>query len=243
MIKDLETVIWKELYKFNNTRSSKMQSLVMLGMVGVYMPVMTGTDWLLTPAFLLWMWLPMFTTIGFTTDAFAGERERHTLETLLATRLPDEAILLGKILASVIYGWGISVLSLLVGAVVINLMHATNGLMFYDGTTFFLGLLGMLLLFFLFSCLGVLVSLKANTVRQAYQRLSISMLVIWLVPFVLGQLLPKDILNNLVAQAPSIERILIASVPYVLAGLFVLAVVLYSVARAKFQRNKLIADL
>ena len=134
-------------------------------------------------------------------------------------------------------------MSLFIGAVVINLIHATEGLMFYDAMTFILGLIAMLLLFFLFSCLGVLVSLKADTVRQAYQRLSLSMLVIWLVPFVLGQLLPKEILNNLIAQAPNMEQILIASVPYLLAGLLVLALVLYRIARGKFQRTTLIADL
>jgi ABC-2 type transport system permease protein len=243
MIKDLETVIWKELYKFNNTRSSKVQSLMMLGIIGVYMPMMTGVDWVQSPVFLVWMWLPMFTTIGFTTDAFAGERERHTLETLLATRLPDEAILLGKILASVIYSWGMSVASLLIGAVVIKLMHATSGLIFYDAATFVVSILGLLLLFFVFSCLGVLVSLKANTVRQAYQRLSIAMLGIWLAPFILGQVIPKETLSSLLVQTPNLEKALISSVPYVMIIIAVVAVVLYRVARGKFQRNKLIADL
>ena len=185
MINDIRTVIWKELYKFNNTRTSKMQGLIMIGMVGVYMPIMTGLAWVQTIQYLMWMWLPMFSTIGFTTDAFAGERERHTLETLLATRLPDEAILLGKILASVIYGWGISFTSLLLGAVVVNLTHPDAGLVFYEMSSFLIGMFAMLVVFFLFSCMGVLSSLRADTVRQAYQRLSIGMLVIWLIPFVL----------------------------------------------------------
>jgi ABC-2 type transport system permease protein len=243
MIRDLQTVIWKELYKFNNTRTTKMQTMIMLGLLGIYMPLITGLDWLLSPAFLIWMWLPMFTTIGFTTDAFAGERERHTLETLLATRLPDEAILLGKILASVLYSWGISVVSLLIAAAALNIAHPGNGLMFYDGLTFVLSLVGLLLMFFLFSCLGVLVSLKAHTVRQAYQRLSIAMLMIWLLPFILIQVIPREMLAQFMTQAPNLEKILISSVPYVFAGLLAAVVVLYRIARGKFKRDQLIADL
>ncbi len=243
MIRDLQTVIWKELYKFNNTRTTKMQNMIMLGLLGIYMPLITGLDWLQSPAFLVWMWLPMFTTIGFTTDAFAGERERHTLETLLATRLPDEAILLGKILASVLYSWGISVVSLLIAAVALNIAHPGPSLMFYDGLTFGLSLAGLLLMFFLFSCLGVLVSLKAQTVRQAYQRLSISMLGIWLLPFILVQVLPKDTLAQFTAQAPDLEKMLIASIPYAFAVQLAAVLVLYRIARSKFKRNQLIADL
>jgi ABC-2 type transport system permease protein len=243
MINDLSTVIWKELYKYNNTRTSKMQGMIMIGLMGIYMPIMTGLDWVQTLQYLMWMWLPMFSTIGFTTDAFAGERERHTLETLLATRLPDEAILLGKILASVIYGWGISFISLLLGAVVVNLTHPDAGLVFYKIGPFLLSMFAMLVLFFLFSCLGVFSSLRANTVRQAYQRLSIGMLAIWLIPFVLFQLLPEETLARFSAAAPNLERVLIAAVPYIVAGLTILSVVLYRIARGRFKRDQLIADL
>ncbi|MBI9051533.1 MAG: ABC transporter permease subunit [Anaerolineaceae bacterium] len=240
---DLITVIWKELRKFNNTRTSKMQSLILLGMIGVYMPIMTGLDWVLTLEYLAWMWLPMFTTIGFTTDAFAGERERHTLETLLASRLPDEAILLGKILASVIYSWGICFVSLLIGAVAVNLTNPQAGLIFYETMPFVVGMFAVLLMFFLFSCLGVLVSLKAHTVRQAYQRLSFSMLAIWLLPFVLTQILPEETIAKYAAQAPNLEQMLITAVPFVVFALLLISMVLYAVARGKFKRDQLIADL
>ena len=45
-------------------------------------------------------------------DSFAGERERHTLETLLASRLPDRAILAGKLLVPVAVAWGAALLAL-----------------------------------------------------------------------------------------------------------------------------------
>jgi hypothetical protein len=106
-----------------------------------------------------------------------------------------------------------------------------------------LSMFAMLVLFFLFSCLGVFSSLRANTVRQAYQRLSIGMLAIWLIPFVLFQLLPEETLARFSAAAPNLEKMLIAAVPYIVAGLTILSVVLYRIARGRFKRDQLIADL
>jgi ABC-type Na+ efflux pump permease subunit len=49
------------------------------------------------------------------TDSIAGERERQTLETLLASRLPDRAILLGKVAAITLLGWLLLALGALPG--------------------------------------------------------------------------------------------------------------------------------
>ena len=56
-------------------------------------------------------------------DSFAGERERHTLETLLASRLSDHSILFGKIAASMAYGWLISLSCILAGAITVNIVN------------------------------------------------------------------------------------------------------------------------
>ena len=56
-------------------------------------------------------------------DSFAGERERHTLETLLASRLSDRAILFGKIAACIAYGWLMAMLCVLVGTITENVSH------------------------------------------------------------------------------------------------------------------------
>ena len=53
-------------------------------------------------------------------ESFAGERERHTLGTLLASRLPDHAILLGKVAVAVGYAWVMTLMLLLVSLVVVN---------------------------------------------------------------------------------------------------------------------------
>lgn len=78
-------------------------------------------------------------TIGLVADAFAGERERHTLETLLATAFPDTSILLGKIAASVLYAWGIAFACSLLGVITINVVFPSGGLQFYNPGMFFGG--------------------------------------------------------------------------------------------------------
>ena len=64
-----------------------------------------------SPAFLLVSALPGLIVLGSVCDAFAGERERHTLETLLASRLSNESLLAGKIAVNVLYGWDLALSS------------------------------------------------------------------------------------------------------------------------------------
>ncbi|NMB88377.1 MAG: ABC-2 type transporter, partial [Chloroflexi bacterium] len=111
MFTDIVTIIhkeWKEIFiQRGSARSGWASVLVILGVVGVLMPLQSGREWLENPLLtVVWSWLPIFLTIHMVTDAIAGERERHTLETLLASRLSDLAIILGKLGAAVLYGWG-----------------------------------------------------------------------------------------------------------------------------------------
>ena len=107
------------------------------------MPLQFGVAWLTNPLGpLVWCWLPIILTANMVTDAFAGERERNTLETLLASRLPDHTILFGKMLASILYSWSLTLVSLLIGALTVNVTHPENGIRFYS-LGLFLGTLGV----------------------------------------------------------------------------------------------------
>lgn len=64
---------------------------------------------------LAWAALPITLAGAMITDAIAGERERQTLETLLASRLPGRAILLGKVAAITLLGWLLLALGALPG--------------------------------------------------------------------------------------------------------------------------------
>src|SRR5258705_13563545 len=93
--------------------------------------------------------LPFMILQSIIVDSFAGERERHTLETLLASRLSDRAILLGKFGAAVPYGLAVGLIGAMVQAVVANLSSKNastgSGLAFYPvGSVVAIVVLGLL---------------------------------------------------------------------------------------------------
>ena len=112
MIGDVLTVAWKEwreLFQLGGShRGGRFSLVILIGVFGVFLPLQSGAEWVQSPATVFyWGWVPLMLVGSAVADSFAGERERHTLETLLASRLPDRAILLGKMLAAVAYGWGL----------------------------------------------------------------------------------------------------------------------------------------
>ncbi len=64
-------------------------------------------------------------------DSFAGERERHTLETLLASRLPDHAILSGKLLVCVLYSFIMTIIFIVLCLAVVNIAYWNGQLLMY----------------------------------------------------------------------------------------------------------------
>ena len=108
MISDILTVLWKEVREFSQQRGSSRGTALMLGIpiliLGIVMPLQFGKAWIESPISLIaWSWIPLFLAINVIADSIAGERERHTLETLLSSRLSDTSILFGKFFASMFY--------------------------------------------------------------------------------------------------------------------------------------------
>ena len=106
--------------------------------------------------------------VSVVADAFAGERERHTLETLLSMPLADAAIFIGKFAAAVLYGWAFAVIASLVAAGVSERPASQRGADYFYAPEVFAGVLvlGLLVTALLVST-GILVSLRSPTVRQA----------------------------------------------------------------------------
>ena len=128
MMVDIWTVMWKEwkelLQARGNRRSSLWMVLMNVGIFGAFMPWQFGLQWLNSLWTVFWMlFVASFWTTNLIADSFAGERERRTLETLLASRLSNRAILLGKYAAALAYVGGQILVSLLLGAVVVSLAH------------------------------------------------------------------------------------------------------------------------
>ena len=232
---DILTMLWKELKDvlFQGGWRSLIRPLIVVGIMGIYLPLQLGSQWVdLTPlAMLLLLWIPFFVIISFIGDIIAGERERHTLETLLASRMPDRAILLGKVVAIVLYAWGMGVISLLLGLVLVNLFRTQGNWMFYPLDLFVDALVLILLVSVLAASAGVLISLKVATVRQAQQILSIGTIVfVFGIVFVL-KAIPANVFSSLTySQFLLITMAFIALLDAILLGLSLVS----------FQRSRLI---
>jgi ABC-2 type transport system permease protein len=232
---DILTMVWKESKDvfFQGGWRSLIRPLFVIGIMGIYLPLQFGSQWVaLTPiGMLLLLWIPFFVVISFIGDAIAGERERHTLETLLASRMPDRAILLGKIVATVLYAWGMGILSLLLGLVLVDLLRTQGNWMFYPLDLFVDAIVLSLLVSVLGTSAGVLISLRVSTVRQAQQILSIGTIVfVFGVTFVL-RALPANVVSSLsYAQFLLIAMAVIAVLDAILLGLSLVS----------FQRSRLI---
>jgi len=244
MITDILTVAGKELREiltFGDARGrGKFSLLILIGVFGVFFPLQSGREWVSSPlSIMVWGWMPFLWVSGIVADLFAGERERHTLEALLATRLSDQSILFGKLLAALTYGFSLTWLVLLSSIVTINVVHGKNGLLFYPLETTIGALVFSILVSGLSGSIGVLVSLRAGSVRQAQQAMSAGMLILFL-PFMLLQFIPP---SWLAAAGNMLENIQPVQVAVGLAALLVVVeALLITIAKRLFQRSKLILD-
>src|SRR5574339_362589 len=146
MAHDIFTVMWKEwkeLLQFQGgLRSGLIGLLIMVAIFGIVMPIQWGAMWVESAASLtLWLIIPMMLAVTIVADTFAGERERHTLETLLASRLSDQAILLGKLGAAVAFEWVITQLVFIVALIPTNLLHGRGELVLYPPAVALSGML------------------------------------------------------------------------------------------------------
>jgi ABC-2 type transport system permease protein len=235
---DIWTIVWKEWRDaiFPGGKMESLRPLIFIALLGVFWPMITGQNWLevSTAMVLLSIWFPFFFILNYIGDAFAGERERHTLETLLASRISDRAILWGKVIATVGYIWGMSLIASLLGVVVVNLSKGQGPWVFYAPVSGWLGVL----IFTLLACLlsasgGILVSLHSATVRQAQQTLLLSSLVLSVAIYLLIRILPLQAILAMNASQIFLIAMLV---------LAVLDAILLAIAMASFHRSRLIAN-
>ena len=245
MIADLWTVMWKEwkglFVQRGSMRGGLLRLVIVIGVLGIVPPLQAGREWVDSPMVLAFAgWMPLLLVTSVVADSFAGERERHTLETLLASRLPDRAILFGKVGTAVSYGWGLTMVSLIMGLVTVNVAQGQGELLLYTPRVI-LGSCGLgLLTAGLAASAGVLVSLRASTVRQAQQVMSIATMVLLFVPIFGVQALPAEVKGRLAGTLATMDvtRIVLIAA----AVLAVLDAGLLAAAMARFQRARLILD-
>jgi len=245
MDSDFITVLQKELREIALERSSTgsgLRPLIFVAVLGIFIPLQMGPERFFRVSGLLPA--TFFAAVVVTTviaDSFAGERERHTLETLLATRLSDRSILFGKIAAAIAYGWLISISCIVVGTITVNVSNRPEQvLMFHDPASWLVLLLGPPLVSGAIATAGVLISLRATTVRAAQQTLGVGVMVTMFGTIFAAIRLPiewKTWLARALATWPQADLVLAGA-----GVLLTIDLVLLFAAILRFQRAKLVLD-
>ncbi len=244
MMTDILTVAWKEfreILAFGDSRArSKFSILLVIVVFGVFMPLQGGREWF-TSSFsvVIWGWMPYMWVFSVVADTFAGERERHTLEALLATRLSDKSILFGKLLTTVAYGFLLTWIILLVSLVTVNVVFGGQGLLFFPFQLLLTALVFSFLIAGLSASIGILVSLRAGSARQAQQWMSAGMMVLFL-PLMFLQFLPASWLSSINSLLKTIQPQTAAV--WIASGLAVVETILIAIALRLFKRSRLILD-
>jgi ABC-2 type transport system permease protein len=243
---DIVTIIAKELKEYWKARGSMRARLIsflpLLIIFGLYFPLQQREMWMEAPFVpgMYFMWLPFVLAGGTAADSFAGERERHTLETLLATRLSDRDIFLGKVLATVIYCLGVTWACATLAWITLNVTRNGGPIFMFGASALALIVVGGLLVSLLMTAIGVLASLRAASVRAAAQWFSVITLVLFIGGPLLLQALPAAIRDAIgrALETANFTAIGLGAALVVLA----LDVGLLAVGIARFQRTRLILE-
>ena len=244
---DISTVMWKEVRGLLRQGDSRVRPvlglLAVAVMIGILMPLQLAREWVDSAWSLMVAFIMPLLLVGVTVpESFAGERERHTLPTLLASRLPDRAILFGKLITAVCYGWAMTLVMLLVSLLVANAVNWQGQFEFYAPLVIVADVLFSLLVCGLVATLGVLISLHSATAQGASQVLVFALLlpimVIQVAPMLLLTVVPNG--QDVIRQALAVDFGLVA---LVLCGILLLAdATLLLAAMARFQRSRLILE-
>ena len=241
MTREIMVVIRKELKEIGTEggggRRGRLTSVIGLLVAGVLLPVNFGVRYVRPDGMaIMGLVLPVLFTLPIVADSFAGERERHTLETLLATRLPDKAILFGKLGAIVVYALALTIVAIGIGLASVNIAHPEARPLLVGPTLLGGTLVESVLTATFLGGLGLLISLNAPTVRQAQQRVSLVLFVPIIIPAIVNKLPPSII-------APIRDLLTSGRLTPLQLGLVVLVVldaVLLYISTLRFRRSRLI---
>jgi ABC-2 type transport system permease protein len=248
MMADIRTVMWKEFKGLFYHRGSRRRALLTMFlpilMVAVLVPWQIGIRWLDTPwSFLASFLVPVMLAGMAVPESFAGEKERHTLSTLLSSRLPDRAILFGKMAVAIGYAWVTTLIVLLVGLVTVNAAHWQGEILLYTPMVALGNVAFSLLLSVLVSGLGVLISLRSSTVQGAAQALMFSFFIplniLGFVPLLLLRAMPggRQRLQEILDAADFTQIVLI-----VIGVLVAISAGLLWAVTGRFRRARLMLD-
>jgi len=180
------------------------------------------------PFFLI---IPLMAASVVAADSFAGEKERKTVEALLATPLADSELLLGKILVSFIPSMAVTVISFLTYSTVVNVISSVllGGRILLPNLVWLMLILGLSPSIAIAAIgLTVIISARVKGVREAQQISALLLIPIFVLMF--GQL----------SGAVIVGPVLIAG----LIGVFILVdAVVFHIGVRLFKREEILSRL
>ncbi|MBO3800523.1 MAG: ABC transporter permease [Candidatus Brockarchaeota archaeon] len=127
------------------------------------------TLYMFAPFFLI---IPVMASSVIASDSFAGEKERRTIEALLATPISDSELFLGKVMVSFIPSFLITIISFTAYSILVDVLSFS----IFNGRLLLPNPVWIMLIFclspamaFTSICLTVLVSAKVKGFREAQQ--------------------------------------------------------------------------
>ena len=249
MIADIQTVMWKEWRDLlgdlqRKSTLYKVIAVVVVLFFATALSLVSEDGWASGGTSLMfWLAFPFVFTSQMVADSFAGERERHTLETLLATPLPDRAIYLAKLLTPTLIVWVGVQAWMLYSLIPLNIAFGRDGLLLFPLDVLLLGMSSSFALALMISAIGTLGSLHAPTVQSAQVRIGIFTFVIFFLPifaFAVLLILPDSLRQQIVDVLEEVgvngAIIMVTIITFIMdMGLVMLAIRL-------FRRSRMILD-
>jgi len=198
------------------------------GMAGRQAIIYIVSVYLFAPIFLV---IPIMASSIIASDSFAGEKERRTVEALLATPLSDGEMLLGKMLVSFVPAVVVTATAFLVYSAVIDhfTLQLFGGRLLFPNNTWLMMIFALApTLAFAEIALTVLISARAKGVREA-QQIS-ALFLVPLIGMVVGQVSGAMLLDPWMV-------IVMAS------GLMAIDVVIFVASIKTFGRDHMLARL
>ena len=248
---DIFTIVWKELSEVRaGPRGKGLRStaplVILMLFVSVAIPFSAGSAQFGGVAVTsIGMVIAATWVLTSVPDAFAGERDHRTIETLLATRLPADAILAGKLIAAVVVA---SVLGTV--AIVLSVIASDVGTVVHGGPgdplsvpwlDAGLGVVLVVLVAFAMANVCILVALRASSAMVAMRELGLGLAAVAIGVSSGIHALPSGArtdLTDITVDAGQLG-------PWVLVTLAAVVFVglnlgLFAVTRARFTRPKLV---
>ncbi len=209
MVRDILTVIQKEMWEYWQMRGSKApwRGHVFAIILFSIWPAMSGAMMMGSPwCALMWAWIVTIMTTPYVADSFAGERERHTMDTLLSSRLPDKAIVIGKLMSASLCSWVTGMLSLPLSVLLANAFSPNHAVHLHPTVWFTAPILALSMAFMVAGNTSVFV-VKAVTVKQATQTASYGTIFIIIIPLLAMRFLPQHTVQQFLESLGKLQPV------------------------------------